>query len=308
MSELSLAVEEYLAIRRALGYKLEAHGRLLANFVAYLEAVGAQTVTADHAVAWAKQPEGAGPIRWAARLTVVRGFATYLQAIDASHEVPAAGLLPDGNHSAVPYLYSPDDIVELLHAAGQLQHPLRAATYQTLVGLMAVTGMRVGEVVGLDRDDVDWDQTLVTIRKAKFGKSRQVPLHPSTIDALRAYVERREQLCPRPKASSFFVSVTGTRLAAGPVARQFSWLAEAAGLEARSPRCRPRPHDLRHSFAVRTVVEWYEAGVDVQAHLPLLSTYLGHVGPKSTYWYLSGSPELFALVCERLERTGGEQP
>ena len=188
-----------------------------------------RSVTAVHAVAWAKQPKDAGPVRWSARLTVVRGFATYLQAIDASHEVPAAGLLPDGNRRAVPYLFALDDIVGLLQSAGRLQHPLRAVTYQTLLGLMAVTGMRVGEVVGLDRGDIDWDQALVTIHKAKFGKSRQVPLHPSTVDALSAYVLRRDQLCPRPKSSGFLVSMTGTRLAAGAVARQFSRLAAAAG-------------------------------------------------------------------------------
>jgi integrase/recombinase XerD len=308
MTDLSLAVEEYLTIRRALGYKLESHGRLLADFVGYLEAIGADTVTAEHAVAWAKQPNDASPGRWSARLTVIRGFATYLQALDPSTEVPAAGLLPDVNHRAVPYLYSQADIVELLQAAGRLRSPLRAATYKTLIGLMAVTGMRVGEAVGLDRDDIDWDQALVTIRKAKFGKSREVPLHATTVEALRSYVRRRDQLCPRPKAPSFFVSNAGTRLVGGTVGRDFSGLACAAGLQPRSERCRPRTHDLRHSFAVRTLVDWYGAGVDVQVKLPLLSTFLGHVGPKSTYWYLSGSPELFGLVCERLERAGGERP
>ena len=185
-----------------VGYKL-THGRLLANFVAYLEAVGSETVTAVHAVAWAKQPKAASPVRWSARLTVVRGLRHVPPSYRRFARDPAAGLLPDGNHRAVtPHLLPRSTSSGCCRRPGSFTTRYEAATYQTVVGLMAVTGMRVGEVVGLDRDDVDWDQALVTIRKAKFGKSRQVPLHPSTIDALRAYALRRDRLSPGPSGQA----------------------------------------------------------------------------------------------------------
>jgi integrase len=147
-----------------------------------------------------------------------------------------------------------------------------------------VTGARIGELLRLARNDVDWDEGLLTIRDSKFGKSREVPLHPSTLDALNAYAQRRDELCPRPKAASFFVSAAGTRLVYNSVWRTFSRLTRLAGLQARSQRCRPRLHDTRHTFASTVLLGWYRAGVDVQAHLPLLSTYLGHVSPANTYW------------------------
>jgi integrase len=186
-------------------------------------------------------------------------------------------------------------------AARTLASPLKAVTYETLVGLLATTGMRMGEAIRLDRADLDWNNGVLTVRSSKFGKSREVPLHPSTLGALRAYQRRCDQLCPRPKAPSFFISTTGTRLDQPTVGATFVMLARQAGLGPRSPRCRPRPHDLRHSFAVRTLLNWYRAGDNVESKLPLLSTYLGHVSPASTYWYLTAAPELLALASKRLE-------
>ena len=191
-------------------------------------------------------------------------------------------------------------------AARCLLPPLRAATYETLVGLLATTGLRMGEAIRLDSADLDWDNGVLTVRSSKFGKSREVPLHPSTLDALQAYQLRRDHLCPRPKAPSFFLSMRGTRLDQPTVGSTFLLLVRQARLRPRSLRCRPRPHDLRHSFAVRTLLNWYRAGDDVESKLPLLSTYLGHVSPASTYWYLSGAPELLALASQRLEQTGEE--
>jgi integrase/recombinase XerD len=189
-----------------------------------------------------------------------------------------------------------------MHAASQLARPLHAATYQTLIGLMAVTGMRLGEAIGLDRDDVDARHQLLRIIDSKFRKSREVALHPGAMNALHAYSKLREELCPRPNCEAFFVSTAGTRLLASCVHRVFARLVSTVGLEPRSPRCRPRLHDLRQSFAVRTLLDWYAANAEVQARLSL-STYMGHVDPASTYYYLTAAPELLALAARRLEPT-----
>ncbi len=229
-----------------------------------------------------------------------RVFAEHLSALDPATEIPPADLLPRRPVRAEPYLYTDAEIVSLMAAARSLALPLRAATYETVVGLLAVTGMRVGEVIGLDREDLDWTHGLLTIRSAKFGKSRELPLAASTLTALRRYSDTRDRLCPRPKAPSFLLSTVGTRLIYQNVHWDFLRLAGRAGLGARSPRCRPRPHDLRHTFAVRTLMDWYRHGVDVQARMPLLSTYLGHVDPSETYWYLQAAPELVVLAAEKL--------
>jgi integrase len=306
MSTLRHALDDYLALRRSLGYKLERAGRLLADFVGYLETAGADTITIDAALAWATRPSDADPSWWARRLSVVRVFASHLHAIDPVHEVPPAGLLPAGNHRATPYLYANADIVGLMAAARGLRSALRAATFETLVGLLAVTGVRIGEALRLDRGDVDMDEGVLQIRDTKFGKSREIPLHTSTVGALAVYARRRNRLCPRPIDPAFFVSTVGTRLLYCNVHATWLNLVRRAGLGPRSASCRPRPHDLRHSFAVRTLLDWYQGGVDVQARMPALSTYLGHVHPANTYWYLSGAPELLNIVAARLDAQSGE--
>ena len=234
------------------------------------------------------------------RLSVVRAFARHLHAIDPVHDVPPTGLLPAKTHRATPYLYSDANIAALMAAARQLRSPLRAATFETLVGLLAVTGLRIGEALRLDRDDVELTFGVLRIRQTKFGKSREVPLHPSTVEALAAYALRRDELCPRPREQAFFVSTAGTRLLYCNAHLAWLDLVRRARLGPRSATCRPRPHDLRHSFAVRTLLGWYRDGADVAACMPLLSTYLGHVHPGNTYWYLSAAPELLTLVAARL--------
>jgi integrase/recombinase XerD len=161
--------------------------------------------------------------------------------------------------------------------------------------------MRVGEAIALDRDDLDPATGVLTVRHGKFGKSRELPLHPSTVSALADYARLRDRLCPTPRTPAWFVSTAGTRLIYNNVHYELHRLIHAAGLRPRSPRCRPRPHDLRHSFAVATLLDWYRDGTDVDAALPRLSTYLGHVEPASTYWYLTATPELLALVAARLD-------
>ncbi len=300
MSALGQAVDDYLLVRRVLGSKLESEARLLADFVAFVEAAGTTTVTTELAVAWAKLPgEDAHPSYLGRRLCAVRGFARHLQAFDPATEVPPAQLLPVRPCRAVPYLYSEADIAALIGAARSLTPALRSATYQTLIGLLSVTGMRIGEAIRLDRDDLDWDEGLVTVWHSKFDKSRELPLNPSTLKALRAYASLRDRLCPAPKAPSFFASSAGTRLVYVTVQGTFARLARHAGLAARSERCRPRLHDLRHTFACRILLGWYRDGVDVDAHLPRLSTFMGHADPSGTYWYLSAVPELLSLAAER---------
>lgn len=301
MTDFPSAVTDYLITRRAMGYKLAEDGRLLRQLAAYLEAVHAEHLSVHHALSWATQPGDAAPAWHALRLTTVRSFARYLSALDPATEIPPVGLLPEPSHRVVPYIYSDDDIRRILNEAGRLVPEHRADTYQTLIGLIVVTGMRVGETVRLDKDDVDFDEGIVTIRVTKFGKSRQVPLHPATVEALLGYARRRDERRPTPKSPSFFTSSIGTRLLRDNVSTVFPRLVRAAGLASAHGRRRPRLHDARHTFAVRCVIGWYRAGLDVHQRLPLLSTYLGHVDPKTTYWYLSAVPELIELIAERLE-------
>jgi integrase/recombinase XerD len=301
MTDFAAAVTDYLQTRRAMGYKLAEEGRLLRQLVDYLDAVGADHLSIDHALSWATQPDNAASAWHAVRLGTVRSFARYLSALDPATEIPPIGLLPEPNHRVVPYIYSDDDIRRIIEEAGRLGPDHRADTYQTLIGLIAVTGTRVGEAVRLDNEDVDLDDGILTIRDTKFGKSRQAPLHPTTVDALRGYAARRDERRPSPKSTSFFTSSIGTRVLRDNVSTVFPRLVQAAGIVAGPGRRRPRAHDLRHTFAVRCLIGWYRDGLDVHQRLPLLSTYLGHVDPANTYWYLSAVPELVELVAERLD-------
>ena len=294
------AVEEYLRLRRALGYKLARQGQLLHDFACYLDIHGADHVTVDLAVAWSTLPRQAQPIWWHQRLGVVRGFAAYQVAIDPRTEVPPKDLLVRNSHRRAPYLYSSSEITSLMRAAGMLCYPLKAATYETLIGLLACTGMRVGEAIRLDRADVDLDCGVITVLHSKFGKSRRLPLHKTTAQALAAYDRHRDELCRHPKDDSFFVSLRGTRLNHSVVDAVFRALGQTAGID-RTARGNPRAHDLRHSFAVETLVGWYRSGSDAGARLPVLSTYMGHTSPSSTYWYLQAAPELLSLAAQRLE-------
>jgi integrase len=292
---------DYLALRRALGYRMARPQKLLGQFLDHLDQVGADTVTVAVALDWARLPTGGDQTWWAYRLSVVRGFAGYLHALDPTHEVPAADLLPHRPRRASPYLYSEADIAGLIAATGSLRSPLRRATFATLIGLLAVTGMRVGEAIALDRGDVDLAVGRLTVRYGKFGKARELTLHASTVEALRRYQRLRDRLAPATGTPALFVSLAGTRLIYCNVHHAFHQLARRAGLTPRSASCRPRIHDLRHSFAVQSMLDAYAAGQDGQTRLTLLSTWLGHVHPASTYWYLSASPELMAIAAGRLD-------
>ena len=292
---------DYLALRRALGYRLARPEKLLKQFLDHLDHRDETVITVASALDWARLP-GNGNSSWPGyRLSVVRGFASYLHGTDPVHEVPAPDLLPQRPLRASPYLYSDTEIAALIAAAGTLSAPLRRATLATLIGLLAVTGMRVGEAIALDRGDVDLAAGRLTVRFGKFGKTRELALHSSTVDALRRYQRLRHRLAPDTGIPAFFVSLAGTRLRYCNVHHAFRRLVLVAGLGARSTSCRPRIHDLRHSFAVRSMLDAYAAGEDGQTRLTLLSTWLGHVHPGSTYWYLSASPELMNAAGKRLE-------
>ncbi|MHB8492709.1 MAG: tyrosine-type recombinase/integrase [Solirubrobacteraceae bacterium] len=308
MSALTTTLEDYLGLRRSLGYKLERPGELLASFVAYLDAHGATRITIEVALAWATRSADASD-RWrATQLGVVRCFARYAQAVDPAHEVPPVWLLPSGRHRPAPHLYSPDEIAALMAAAGQLRSPLRAATIETVIGLLAVSGIRVGEALRLDSGDIDVEHGVLAVRDSKAGKSRTVPLQPSTINALESYSARRDELCRPPSSDAMFVSTAGTRLRSGNLRAGFAEVLSRAGLPPRTARQGPRLADLRHTFAVRTLTRWHRDGLDVEALLPLLSTYMGHVSPASTYWYLSACPELLGAAAQRRQAaTGGRR-
>jgi integrase/recombinase XerD len=287
MSALADHLSDYLTLRRGLGFALGRHGHDLQDFVAFLDAAGAERVTVDLAVAWVRSKEQWKPITVDFRMSAVRGFADYLHAIDPATEVPPAGLLSAPRRRPAPHVYSPAEITDLLDAAAGLKPQLRAATFTTLLGLLTVTGMRLGEARALTRHDVALEDGLLIIRHAKFDRMRLVPLHATTAAALRRYALTRDLLCPEPRTDRFFVSSAGGELNGSAVDQAFRALTTAVGL--REDGTGPRVHDLRHTFAVRTLIDWQRDGVDISTHLPVLSTYLGHVEPKNTYWYYSDS-------------------
>jgi integrase/recombinase XerD len=304
MSTWRKGVEDYIQMRRSLGFKLHDAKIGLLNFVAFLEERGVPHITIPLALQWAQHDPEARPAEWARRLSFVRGFARYWSAHDSKTEVPPWGLLPHRPGRARPYLYSDDEVRRLLQAAQQLPpvHGLRGRTYHCLLGLLSVTGVRISEALNLQLEDVDLAAGILTVRGAKFGKSRLVPIHHSTQKVLSDYAARRDRLLGRRPTSYFFVSKRGTRLDGADVRRTFYDLSRRIGLRGASASHGPRLHDFRHRFAVKTLIQWYRAGQDVERRLPILSTYLGHVHVADTYWYLTACPELMGLVVKRLEK------
>lgn len=298
------AVKDYLTMRRSLGFKLRDMGHNLEHFVSFMGQQKASIITTELALRWAQQPQDVQPAQWAARLSFVRSFARYWSATDPRTEIPPMGLLPYRTKRATPYIYSNDEIQQLLEAARNLPPltSLRPWTYYNLFGLMAVTGMRISEVIRLDLSDVDFKQELLTVRLTKFSKSRLIPLHPSTVKKLKLYLHRRDQLYPRPPTARFFLSNQGSPLTDWIVRWTFVKLSRQIGLRKVGNSFGPRLHDLRHRFAVTTLLHWYRTGVDVEQRLPVLSTYLGHAHVTDTYWYLSAIPELLAMTKDRLEK------
>ena len=304
MSAIREALEQYIAIRRALGSQLREPAVALGHFVEFLEHKGAEFITTNFALCWACQPEHVQKATWARRLTAVRRFAAWLSAFDPRTDVPPRRLLYAHHGRNKPYIFTDQEIEDLMAEATRLPSStgLRAITYETLIGLLAATGLRPGEVQALKVADVDLQNGILTIRQTKFGKSRFVPVEDSTRTALLRYAKRRQELCPRIQTDTFFVSEHGTRLCNCIVRRTFAKLSCSIGLRVALNNRRigrgPRLQDIRHTFATRKLVEWYRAGLDVERELPKLSTYLGHVCVAHTYWYIEAIPELLQLATE----------
>jgi integrase len=307
MTSLASHLDGYLELRRKLGFKLRLAGGLLHRFVAFSQNKRARFITAKLALEWACQPTDCEPAQWANRLGTVRRFARYVSAIDPRTEIPVQELLPHRYHRKPPYLYRDQEIRRLIQTAQELPalNDLRAVSNATLLGLLAVTGMRVGEAIALDRMDVDLDRGFLTVRQAKFNKTRLVPIHITTQKKLREYELVRDRCYPHSTSPSFFLSERGTRLTDSTVRRWFIIASYKIGLRAPSDRRGPRIHDMRHHFAHKTILNWYRRGMDVEAHLPELTTFMGHGHVADTYWYISSSPELLKLATQRLEHQKG---
>ncbi len=310
MNSLREALHEYLVLRQSMGYKMHDASVLLPRFVSFMEERQAEYITVRLALEWVQQAKTVQPAEWARRLCFVRGFARHRSAVDARTEVPPPEILPYRSTRAQPYLYTEQEVQRLLDAALELptrwpSTPLRPWVFHSLFGLLSVTGMRISEALDLKLDDVDLDQGVLTIRAAKLGRSRLVPLHPSTCAVLAAYLKRREQFVGKRGSGHVFVSNRGTRLDISRVHRTFYALSRQIGLRAPGASKGPRLHDFRHRFAVEVLTRWYESGEDPAQRLPILSTYLGHVYVAGNYWYLSSWPELMTQAMERLERRWG---
>ena len=306
MSELQEAVEKYIALRRSLGFELREPARLLRSFIAFMDGEGASHISVELAVRWARQPASAQPATWARRLSTVRRFALWHRAESPKTEVPPEGLLPYRYRRKQPYIYSDSEIRRLVRVSGRLPSPrgLRALTYSTLFGLLAVTGMRLSEALALDRKDVDLDEAVLTVRRTKFAKSRLVPVHATTRAALLGYTKARDRVLAAVTTQGFFLAERGTRITQWSARDNFVKVSREIGLRAKVKGHRyghgPRIHDLRHRFAVKTLINWYRAGLDVEREIPKLATYLGHAHFSDTYWYLEAVPELLQLATERL--------
>ena len=307
MKSVRNAIEDYIALRRSLGFKLHGMATSLGKFASFLEQKEAPYITTALALEWAMQTVDHSPSHWAQRLGFVRVFARHWSATDPRTEIPPAGLLPFRARRARPYLYTEQEIQRLLTAAKSLSSSsgLRPWTYHCLFGLLAVSGLRISEAIKLERQDVDFHQELLTIRQTKFNKSRLIPLHTSTRDVLTQYAEHRDRLVPSPRSSCFLLNDCGRCLERSTVLRTFHDLSRQIGLRGPSEHTGPRIHDFRHRFALNTLIQWYRAGEDIERRLPVLSTFLGHTHVADTYWYLSVHPELMGLATSRLEQRWG---
>jgi len=304
MSTLRYYLNEYLNLRQALGFKLRTHKSSLLDFVDFSEKKRVKVITPQLALLWAMKPANADPKWWAYRLRMVHHFARYVQSRDPATQVPSPDLLPYCQRRSSPYIYPKDEIVRLMAAAKTLpsQIGLRGWTYYTLFGLIWVTGLRISEALALNIDDVDLDAHLLHIRNTKFGKSRMVPLHPSTSNVLRNYTDLRDQVFCRAKSRSFFVTIYGKRPTSAIVQLTFRQLCRRIGIQPLGTKKGPRIHDIRHTFAVRTLIDLYKNDSNIDQGVHALSVYLGHKGPSSTYWYLSAVPELMELACQRFKK------
>lgn len=302
---IQTAVERYLAARRQLGFELSITGQQLMRFARYADARGHHgPLTLDLQLDWAREPvKRTGPVTWARRLEVVRPFAAYYRQFEPDTEIPDLHTFGRGHRRLAPHIYLPQEVCDLLAQAGRLSPAggLRPATYRTLLGLIAATGLRLSEALKLLEEDVDLRRATLTVRRTKFNKSRCLPLHLSVVQALSDYRQFRGRHVESRVDMPFFVSPSGGALTPRTVDGVFAQLRRRLGWHARGGHPHPRIQDLRHSFAVTRLQRWYEAGETMDHAMLWLSTYLGHAKISDTYWYLSGTPELMSVVGAKFE-------
>jgi len=306
---MTTRVEDYLYARRQLGFKLKSQGTQLLAFARFAENGSHQgPVTLELALRWARDSNSAKPITAAKRIEVLRPFIRYLQQFDPATQVPPPKLLGSTHRRPAPHIYSDEEIEALLAAAGQLRPSggLRPATYETLFGLLAATGMRISEALRLERADVLLEHGMLVVRQSKYRKSRLVPLHATTITALRCYARQRDKFLPVAMDNNFFLSPWGRALKIWNAEETFCNLRRQLGWIARGDYPEPRIHDLRHTFITNCLLRWYRHKINVDNAIVSLSTYVGHVRVTDTYWYVSTVPELMASVSERFERYARE--
>jgi integrase len=315
MKTLQAHLVEYIAARRALGTRLQEPAQTLRHFIKFLARNRSVHITTSLALEWSQQSKNVQRATWARKLSMVRQFAGWVHAIDPRHQIPPPRLLGVRHRRNPPHIYSDEEIAALMVQAAKLDSDkgMKSLNLETIIGLLAATGLRPGEAFALQNEDVDLQAGILMIRESKFGKSRQVPIHPSTVMALKQYVRRRDQMFCHPGESGFFLSDHGTALDAKTVRRWFCQISRNCGLREKSEghRCGrgPRLQDLRHTFATRRLVEWYQARENVTVQLPKLSTYLGHSSVSCTYWYIQAVPELLALATEfKLPSSRGGHP
>jgi integrase/recombinase XerD len=302
MKSLEQAVKEYINYRCSLGFTLTHDKSILNHFVEYMKEKKATYITTKHATAFAKLNPQASRVNWAVRLATIRRFAEYWVYMDARTEIPTQHLGSCTYPRRAPYIYSDGEIRRILEYCERFSSTYEIERYSffTWYGLLAVTGMRIGEVARLDRNDLNLAEGIITIHNSKFKRSRHIPLHRSTVDALKSYLNYRDLCIPKPKTPRLFIDHLGGPLSAWKVRKVFRQLLSKVGIQ-RASNDQPKIMSLRHTFAVNTLIRWYKHRVNIDQHIPLLSTYLGHVHLRYTYWYITATPELLQLIASRLE-------
>jgi integrase len=303
-------IESYIEMRRGLGYRSVTHERSLREFARYLNGHKGP-IPLETTLEWATSTSSTNPRNPARRLGRVRGLLRHLHAIDGETDVPAPGLLGPAGHRTPPHVYSDAEIAALLAEAARLDPPggLRPCCYVTLFGLLACTGLRISEALALSCADVDLDGAMITVRAGKRGLTRLVPLHPSTVAALADYAAERERHCGAPGSGDVFFRTEASEQISYSVAHHaFCVVRRRLGWTADGRTRAPRVHDLRHRMVVRRIEAWHAQGVDVDAKIPVLATYVGHVEVRDVYWYLSAVPELMDIVGQRFEAFAAQPP
>lgn len=304
-----LRVEAYLVQRHSLGYKLAIDETVLKGFARFADALGDQyCLTMALAMQWAQDSKRDNPITRARRIEVLRGFARFCQRLDPATEIPPSGLFGPAHRRLIPHIYTEVELIALLNATDNLisRQGLRPATCRTIFGLLASSGLRISEATWLSRGDVDLDAGVLCIHDAKFLKSRWVPLHPGTTHALNDYARLRDQIIPHPSCNRFFLSDEGQPVNRANILNTLQTICRQLGWKPRGDYVHHRLHDLRHTFIVRSLLRFYQQGIDIDHAVLALSTYVGHARVSDTYWYYTGIPELMSIAAERFQRYAQE--